>query len=103
MKDYVLKQIKQIAVKYNIEKIMLFGSRARGDNSNLSDYDIAVFSDNFTSTNKALFSSEIEEIETLKKIDLVFVNDKLDEQLIKNITKEGILIHEQVRDEIDKL
>ena len=30
--DYVLEQIKKIASKYKIEKVVLFGSRARGDN-----------------------------------------------------------------------
>ena len=39
--DNVLKQISLIAQKYNIGKVILFGSRARGDNTPKSDYDIA--------------------------------------------------------------
>ncbi len=37
--DGVIEQIKQIAGNYRIEKIVLFGSRARGDHShaNVSD------------------------------------------------------------------
>ncbi|HHV16764.1 MAG TPA: nucleotidyltransferase domain-containing protein, partial [Gelria sp.] len=41
--DEVLQKIGQVAGKYKVEKLVLFGSRARGDNSLRSDYDIAVF------------------------------------------------------------
>jgi len=47
MKDYVIEQLCEIAAKYKIEKMVLFGSRARGDHSLLSDYDIAVFEGGF--------------------------------------------------------
>ena len=78
--DYVLEQIKKIASKYKIEKVVLFGSRARGDNSRVSDYDIAICGNVLSPIDKALFSFDIEEISTLKKIDIVFVDESLDDE-----------------------
>jgi predicted nucleotidyltransferase len=95
MKDILLKQIKEIAKKYNCEKVILFGSRARGDNSPVSDYDIAVFNKNLSAVQKAYFFNDIDNIATLKKIDVVFVNNDTGDDLIKNIKKEGVVIYEQ--------
>ena len=40
--DKVINEIKNIALAHDgIEKVVLFGSRARGDNTSKSDYDIA--------------------------------------------------------------
>ena len=39
----VYRQIIEIAKKNKIEKIVLFGSRARGDNQPKSDIDLAVY------------------------------------------------------------
>ena len=40
--EKVYKQIGQIAEKYDVKKIVLFGSRARGTNHAKSDIDLAV-------------------------------------------------------------
>jgi predicted nucleotidyltransferase len=93
--DEVLKQICEIAKKYNTEKLVLFGSRARGDNSPVSDYDIAVFKTCISVYDKASFSLDVEDIETLKKIDIIFIDEKLEDKLMENIKKEGIIIYEQ--------
>ena len=39
--ERVLKDISAFAKKYSINKVILFGSRARGDNTARSDIDIA--------------------------------------------------------------
>lgn len=91
--DNVVEQIKKIAMKYNIEKIVLFGSQARGDHSPRSDYDIAVFDKNLSAIDKAYFSADVEEINTLKKIDIVFVNDSSIDELMENIKMEGVVIY----------
>lgn len=96
MQDNVLNEIKELAIKYNVKKVVLFGSRARGDNSPLSDYDIAVFDNSLSDIVKAKFCLDVEEIESLKKIDVVFISDSLSIEFIENIKKEGVLICEQI-------
>jgi len=94
--DNVIGQIKKISMNYRIEKVVLFGSRAREDNLPESDYDIAVFGNSLTAVNKACFYAEVEEINTLKKIDVVFVNNSSKDELVKNIMRDGVVIYEQV-------
>lgn len=92
--DKILNQIKKITSNNkNINKIILFGSRARGDNSNKSDYDIAVFSKNMDISEQSMFLEDIDNIDTLNKIDVVFIKgNHLNTDLYKNIMKDGIVI-----------
>lgn len=41
--DRILRELSSFAQKHSIIKIMLFGSRARGTNTERSDIDIAVY------------------------------------------------------------
>ena len=43
----VIEEIRNLAQKYDIEKVILFGSRARGDFRRTSDIDIAVTGGDF--------------------------------------------------------
>jgi uncharacterized protein len=103
MQDYVIYQIRELAIKYNIGKVALFGSRARGDNSSVSDYDIIVFDNYLSDVDKASFCLDVEEIETLKKIDIVFASDSLSIELLENIKKEAVILYEQTGNQINEL
>ncbi|CQR70498.1 Nucleotidyltransferase domain protein [Sporomusa ovata DSM 2662] len=92
--DNVLRQIKEISSRYYIQKVILFGSRARGDNSSVSDYDIAVFGKDMSERIKTGFYLEVEDIDTLKKIDIVFIDDKVSPILLEKIADEGIVVYE---------
>lgn len=94
--DKVVKEITKYLLNYDsIEKVMLFGSRARGDNHDRSDYDIAIFGD-ISSTDSASIKYFLsEEIATLHKIDCVFVSKiEASGKLFENIITEGIVIYE---------
>jgi uncharacterized protein len=92
--DSVIEQIREIAIKYKINKLVLFGSRARGDHSPVSDYDIAIYAKNLSVLDRANFRADIDEIETLKKIDIVFVFDSATDELMKNIKRDGVILYE---------
>lgn len=95
-KDTVISEIvAKLSFYDKIKKAVLFGSRARGDNTERSDYDIAIYGDLNSSEQSELrhFCSEV--IRTLHKVDLVFINEKLNPKLIFNIEKEGKVIYEQ--------
>jgi hypothetical protein len=40
--EEIVKIVSPIAERYGIERVYLFGSRARGDNSSNSDYDFSI-------------------------------------------------------------
>lgn len=92
--DKVLDKIKYVSLKYhNINKVVLFGSRARKDNTQTSDYDIAVFSNNLPVSEKSAFLDGIEAIETLNKIDVIFIQKRhIDTEIYKNIVNDGVII-----------
>jgi nucleotidyltransferase substrate binding protein (TIGR01987 family) len=76
-----------------IDKVILFGSRARGDNSLKSDIDLAIYADN----SSIEFIEEIEmNTHTLLEFDFSDMNVVRDEFFIEQIKKEGIVIYENV-------
>ena len=77
-----------------IDGIILFGSRARGDNSARADIDIAINCPNATDSDWLKILDIIEEADTLLKIDCVRFDElKQNSSLKQNISREGILIY----------
>ena len=90
--DKVLRELKNIAARRGfVNRLVLFGSRARGDNEKNSDYDIAVFSTKITDAEKTALLEEIDAVETLSKIDVVFIKPgDTDTELYQNIIRDGV-------------
>ena len=89
-----IQNIQIVGQNYAIEKIILFGSRARGDYKLTSDIDLAVFIlPEFI--NRGGMISDISDIETLLKIDVVMINEQSNLELLENIKREGVVIYEQ--------
>ncbi|KAI3349119.1 nucleotidyltransferase domain-containing protein [Clostridium botulinum] len=89
----IVNSIQDICKRYNfIEKVIIFGSRARGDNDVKSDIDIAVYS-------KKPILEFIEDVEmntrTLLEFDFSHMNSIQDEFFVEQVTKEGIIIYEK--------
>lgn len=72
---------------------MLFGSRARGDHAVVSDYDFALYGDTVSKVDRSCFHVEVEDVATLKKIDIVFVDPMTPVELVNNIRKEGVIVY----------
>lgn len=88
--DKVIAEIVIIAKKYfDIKRVMLFGSRARGDENKNSDYDIAIFG--ASTETKRMLIDDVDKIPTLHKIDLLFVENRhIGTDIYNSIIKEGI-------------
>jgi predicted nucleotidyltransferase len=92
IKPVVLDEIRTLAQKYHVKKVILFGSRARGDFKRTSDIDIAVDGGNFER-----FALDIdEETSTLLKFDIIDLQRNIQEELRKSIEMEGQIIYEEV-------
>ena len=70
-----------------IDEIWLYGSRARGDQQVLSDFDIAVVCPRASERDWQMVVEIIEEAKNLLKIDCVRVDVLSDDQFKKNILK----------------
>ena len=81
-----------LAKQYDIQKVILFGSRARGDNWERSDIDLAVCGGNVTR-----FSLDVDEvIPTLLMFDVVDLDEPVQPELRAAIQREGVVIYEKV-------
>ena len=95
LSDKIVDSIQTIALKYPIRSVVLFGSRARGDGKRTSDIDLAVFPLPDFSV-RGRFSSEIDDLATLLKIDLVFIDEQTDGLLRERIKQEGVILYERL-------
>lgn len=92
IKEEVIKEIILLAEKYAVEKVVLFGSRARGDYHRGSDIDLAVYGGDVTS-----FSLDVEEYtSTLLTYDVIDMSKKHQEGFVNSIEKEGRILYEKI-------
>ena len=88
----VENDIIRIAKKNDIKKIILFGSRARGTNSERSDIDLAV-----SGGNALDFYYDVEEQAwTLLLFDVVDLDRGISNELRAEIDRDGVIIYENV-------
>ena len=96
LEDKLLNQIVSIILEYkNAEKIVIFGSRAKGIFSKTSDIDLAIFGKDWTDRDINLIKNKLEElIKTPCKLDVVNFYLLKKETLKQNIIREGRVLYE---------
>ena len=88
----VIKEIQDLAQKYGVRKVILFGSRARGDYRRTSDIDLAV-----TGGDIDRFALDVdEETSTLLEYDIVNLDRAMQDELWEAIQKEGRVVYEKI-------
>ena len=95
LKDSIIEDIKNILKKYpEVEKAVIFGSRARGDYRKGSDIDITLFGDKLTNSINTKIYYEIDDLYLIYKIDLINFNTLNEEDMLrKHILEEGVEIY----------
>lgn len=92
LSDAALSAIIDLAKKYNIKRLLIFGSRARGDYKERSDIDLAVSGGDVVG-----FAVDVDdEVPTLLMFDVVNLDGVVQEELLESIAKEGKVIYEKV-------
>lgn len=87
-------RIISLAKKYRVEKVILFGSRARGDNRPNSDIDLALSGGNYL---EFAFDFNNEALGDVK-CDVTYLDHELKMGLRDSINRDGIVLYE---DKID--
>ena len=88
----VLDEIIDLAKKYQIDQVILFGSRARGDYRERSDIDLA-----FRGGRGDYFTLDVdEETSTLLEFDIINLDKPVRSELLVSIEKEGIVFYEKI-------
>lgn len=95
LNEEIMENIIDIIKQYSeVEKAVIFGSRARGDYKKASDIDIALFGENLTHTINTKIFYKLDELYMPYKIDLINFNTLSKENKIReNILKEGVEIY----------
>ena len=91
LKDEIYDKIVNIVKNNSQYKFILFGSRARGEYKNESDIDIAI-KINVTKEDKYKIMNDFDIINTIHKIDLVFIDEFTKKELVESIEREGVEI-----------
>ncbi len=89
--ERVVKDISAFALKHGVKRVTLFGSRAKGTNTERSDIDIAVSGGNFD----AFYSDIKEKTYSLLSFDVVDLDSGVSDELIHEIEKNGVVIYEK--------
>lgn len=98
--EKLYNSIAKLGKQYSAKKIVLFGSRARGDSREKSDIDLAVFG--MPKENHVFFAQAVENLPTLLQFDIVFVSDETSALLLDNIRKDGIILMNKFDEKLEK-
>lgn len=85
----ILKEIAEICKKNGVTKLVLIGSFAKGTNHRFSDIDIAVKCDDIMK-----LEDELNNVQTLRKIDVIDLDSRLNKYLLEDIEKYGKVLYQ---------
>ena len=90
--DELYTKLAALAARFGAEKLVLYGSRARGDFHERSDIDLAVFG--MPEEQQTRFWCGMDDLPTLLKYDVVFVDDYTSPDLLAEIDRDGVILYE---------
>lgn len=82
-------KIKKVISNNTKYHFLLFGSRARVNYKKTSDIDIAIVG-NLTSAEKYKIMNEMDLLDIIYKIDLVFIDEITNSKLLESINRYGV-------------
>ena len=92
LSNTLIAEIGAIACRHGLQRVILFGSRARGDYRRISDIDLAV-----SGGNVPAFTLDVDEAtHTLLRFDVVDLDGAVQADLRDAIRREGKVIYEKV-------
>lgn len=94
-------QLTALARRYGARRLVLFGSRARGDNRYNSDIDLAVYG--MPQEKQTPFWLDCDDLPTLLKLDISFIHDGMNPKFLQNIERDGVELMDKFQEKYDKL
>jgi predicted nucleotidyltransferase len=92
MHPAIAVMVEQIRRSRSVERIILFGSRARGDHDERSDIDLGIACPDASPEEWAAICNIVDEAPALVNVDLVRL-DHVDDALRQAIEREGLVLY----------
>lgn len=92
--EKIFAQLRTLARRYDVERLVLFGSRARRTHREKSDVDLAVYGCGAFRD----FAFDVhEKVETLLSFDVVNMEEAPSPELVDEIARDGVTLYEKAR------
>lgn len=96
LQEEVIKNINEVFSKYpEIKKVILYGSRAKGNFKTGSDIDLSLIGDRLNNSLLNKISCELDDLLLPYTFDLSIYNHISNKDLIEHINGVGILFYQQ--------
>jgi uncharacterized protein len=92
MHPAIAVMVEQIRRSPSVERIILFGSRARGDHDERSDIDLGIACPDASPDEWAVIWNVVDEAPTLLNVDLMRL-EHVDDALREAIEREGVVLY----------
>lgn len=96
LREEALARLRKVFPKYpSLQKVILYGSRAKGNHHPGSDIDLCLVGPELKLEDLYKIDQEIDELNLPEKVDLNLLNQIQNEKLISHISRKGIPIYPQ--------
>ena len=94
LNDTVIQYLQTIFRKYScVEKVLIFGSRAKGNYHTGSDIDLAVVASDMTYSQFLSICADIDDLDLLYKVDLLDYKKNIGTPIGDHIDRVGIIFY----------
>lgn len=93
-------RLAELARCYGARRLVLYGSRARGDHRYNSDVDLAVYG--MPEKNEGAFGMDCDELPTLLKLDIVQIREGMNPAFLANIEKDGVTLMDRLHEKYEQ-
>lgn len=93
-------RLAELARRYGARRLVLYGSRARGDHRYNSDVDLAVYG--MPEENEGAFGMDCDELPTLLKLDIVQIRKGMNPAFLANIEKDGVTLMDRLHEKYEQ-
>ena len=95
LSEKTIKSIQEVFKKYlQVEKVILYGSRAKGNFRNGSDIDLVLVGGKLTLSDQFKIETELDDLLLPYKIDLALYHQIENADLIEHIGRVGVVFRE---------
>ncbi len=92
----VIERINAVFTRWpEVERVILYGSRAKGTHRDGSDVDLTIVGDRLTQSHLLKIANELDDLLLPYKIDLSLLRQIEDQALLEHIRRVGVPFYEQ--------